>query len=294
MFVKARPVPYSLKDKVAKELDRLEREGIITPVASSEWATPIVIVPKKDGSIWICGDFRITVNKAIKVEMYPLPKVEDILAAIGGSTIFSKIDLLQAYLQMELDEGARELCTINTHKGLYRYNRLPFGVSSAPAIWQRAMEQVLQGVPKTQCLLDDIIVAGAIEEEHFRIIAEVLGKLDQHGMTVNKAKCAKPQIGFCGHLIDADGLHKSQEKIKAVSDAPTPQNVSQLRAFLGLVNYYNRFLPNLSSVLAPLHQLLHKQTRWNWTGDCSMAFKKVKSLIASELVLHVTHFTPDL
>ena len=219
MFVKARPVPYSLKDKVAKELDRLEREGIITPVASSEWATPIVIVPKKDGSIRICGDFRTTVNKAIKVEKYPLPKVEDIFAAIGGSTIFSKIDLLQAYLQMELDEGARELCTINTHKGLYRYNRLPFGVSSAPAIWQRAMEQVLQGVPKTQCLLDDIIVAGATEEEHFRIIAEVLGKLDQHGMTVNKAKCAfsKPQIGFCGHLIDADGLHKSQEKIKVLS-----------------------------------------------------------------------------
>ena len=288
VFVKARPVPYSLKDKVAKELDRLEREGIITPVASSEWATTIVIVPKKDGSIRICGDFRTTVNKAIKVDKYPLPKVDD----IGGSTIFSKIDLLQAYLQMELDEGARELCTINTHKGLYRYNRLPFGVSSAPAIWQRAMEQVLQGVPKTQCLLDDIIVAGATEE-HFRIIAEVLGKLDQHGMTVNKAKCAffKPQIGFCGHLIDANGLHKSQEKIKAVSDAPTPQNVSQLRAFLGLVNYYNRFLPNLSSVLALLHQLLRKQTRWNWTGDCSMALKKVKSLIASELVL--THFTPD-
>ena len=106
MFVKARPVPYSLKDKVAKELDRLVREGIITPVASSEWATPIVIVPKKDGSIRICGDFRITVNKAIKVEMYPLPKVEDIFAAIGGSTIFSKIDLLQAYLQMELDENS--------------------------------------------------------------------------------------------------------------------------------------------------------------------------------------------
>ena len=121
-------------------------------------------------------------------------------------------------------------------------------------------------------------MAGATEEEHFRIIAEVLGKLDQHGMTVNKAKCPffKPQIGFCGHLINADGLHKSQEKIKAVSEAPTPQNVSQLRAFLGLINYYNRFLPNLSSVMAPLHQLLRKQTRWNWTGDCSMAFKKVE------------------
>ena len=104
---------------------------------------------------------------------------EDMFAAIGGSTVFSKIDLLHAYLQMELDEGARELCTINTHKGLYRYNRLPFGVSSAPAIWQWAMEQVLQGVAKTQCLLDDIIVVGATEDEHLRIIEEVLARLDQ-------------------------------------------------------------------------------------------------------------------
>ena len=151
-------------------------------------------------------------------------------AAIGGSIVFSKIDLLHAYLLMELDDGASKLCTINTHKGLYWYNRLPFGVCSSPAIWQQAMEQVLQGVPKTQCLLDDIIVAGATEDEHLRIIGEVLARLDEYGMTLNKAKCAffKSQIEFCGHLIDADGLHKSQEKIKAVSEARTPQDISQL------------------------------------------------------------------
>ena len=153
VFVKARPVPYSLKDRIVDELDMLEKEGIITSVVSSEWVTPIVVVPKKDGTIRICGDFRTTVKKAIKVEKYPLPKVEDMFAAIGGSTVLiSKIDLLHAYLQMELDKGARELCTINTHKGLYRYNRQPFGVSSAPAIWQRAMEQVLQGVAKTHAV----------------------------------------------------------------------------------------------------------------------------------------------
>eukprot|EP00731_Ephydatia_muelleri_P006573 Em0003g821a len=125
------------------------------------------------------------------------------------------------------------------------------------------MEQVLQGVPKTQCLLDDIIVTGATEDEHLRIIGEVLARLDEYGMTLNKAKYAffKSQIEFCGLLNDADGLHKSQEKIKAVSEAPTPQD------------------------------LLWKQARWNWTTDCSTAFEKVKRLIASELVL--THFTPD-
>ena len=229
------------------------------------------------------GDFRTTVNKAIKVEKYPLPNVVDIFAAIRGSTIFSKIDLLHAYLQMRLDEGA-ENSAQSTHKGLYQYKRQPFGVSSAPAIWQRATEQVLHRVPKTQCLLDDIIMA---EEEHLRIIEEVLARLDKYGMTLNKGKCAffKSQIEYCGHLIDAEGLHKSQEKIKAVSEAPTLQDISQLRAFLVLVNYYSRFLPNLSSVPAQLHQLLRKQARWNWTTDSSTAFEEVKTLMASELVL---------
>ena len=167
------------------------------------------------------------------MEKYPLPKVEDIFAAIGGSTIFSKIDLLHAYLQMRLDEGTDNSAQ-STHNGLYQYKRLPFhfGVSSAPAIWLRVTEQVLQGVPKTQCLLDDIIIA---EEEHLQIIEEVLARLDKYGMTLNKAKHAffKSQIEYCGHLINAEGLHKSQEKIKALSEAPTLQDISQLRAFLG-------------------------------------------------------------
>eukprot|EP00731_Ephydatia_muelleri_P018557 Em0011g597a len=158
VFMKARPVPYSLRHKVETELERMVEIGALTPVSWSEWASPIVVVPKPDGSVRICGDFRVTVNPSLKVHQYPLPRVEDILATLQDSTTFSKIDLQSAYLQMELEEGSKEVTTINTQKGLYRFNRLAFGIASAPAIWQRAMDQVLMGIPKTQCLLDDIIV----------------------------------------------------------------------------------------------------------------------------------------
>ncbi|KAL5510573.1 hypothetical protein EMCRGX_G006138 [Ephydatia muelleri] len=215
-----------LRTRVEKELERLEKGGIIAPVSTSEWATPVVVAPKKDGSIRLCRDFRMTVNQAIKVDKYPLP------------------------------------LTVSTHKGLYRYNRLPFGVSLAPALWQRTMELIQQGIPKTQCLLDDIIVAGSNEEEHFHILEQVLERLERHNLAINMDKCAffQTSLEFCGHRIDADGLHKTQAKMRAITEAPVPRDVSQLRAFLGLVNYYNWFLPNLANTLAPLHRLLQKNT----------------------------------
>jgi len=150
-FYKPRPVPYSMKGRVEQELDRLQREGIITPVQFSDWAAPIVPVLKKDGTVRICGDYKVTVNQAAKVETYPLPRIEDLLASLAGGISFSKLDLAHAYQQLELEEESRKFVTINTHKGLFQYNRLPFGVSSAPAVFQRTMENLLQGL-KRVCL----------------------------------------------------------------------------------------------------------------------------------------------
>ncbi|KAL5503240.1 hypothetical protein EMCRGX_G010160 [Ephydatia muelleri] len=295
VFMKARPVPYSLRHKVETELERMVEIGALTPVSWSEWASPIVVVPKPDGSVRICGDFRVTVNPSLKVDQYPLPRVEDILATLQDSTTFSKIDLQSAYLQMEL-EGSKEVTTINTQKGLYRFNRLSFGIASAPALgpWQRAMDQVLMGIPKTQCLLDDIIVAGSSVEEHLTLLEQVLDRLAQYNLTLNKKKCKflQPEITYCGFRVDGTGLHKTPEKVRAVVDAPQPDNITQLRAFLGMVNYYHRFLPNLSHKLAPLHRLLQKGVKWEWTEDCTQAFQDVKLLMASETVL--THFKPAL
>ncbi len=264
-FFKARTVPYAIRPKVEAELDNLEKMGILTKVEWSEWATPIVPVIKKGkaGDVRICGDFKVTINPALHAVQYPLPRIEDIFAPLSGGEYFSKIDLAQAYLQMEIDEQSNKFLTINAHKGLYQYNRLVFGIASAPALWQRAMDQVLQGIPGTQCYLDDIIVTGKDDTDHLQNLQRVLMRLCEYGLRANKEKCEffKSRISYCGHVIDKDGLHKSQDKIEAVLNAPHPENVSQLRSYLGLVNYYHKFLPNLSTVLHPLNALLQTRTQ---------------------------------
>ena len=145
-FCRARSLPYSVKPKVEVELERLQQLGILEPVSWSDWATPIVPVIKKNGSVRLCGDFKVTVNPVLNVEQYPMPKVEDIFASLAAGKRFTKLDLKDAYLQMVMDEESKKLLTINTHKGLFRYNRMVFGIASAPALWQRAMDQVLQGL----------------------------------------------------------------------------------------------------------------------------------------------------
>ena len=293
-FHKARQVPYALRPKVEAELRRLEEQGILSKVEYSEWATPIVPVMKRNGSVRICGDFKVSINPVLLAEQYPLPRIEDIFANLSGGQHFSKLDLKQAYHQMEVTEGSKKYLTINTHKGLFRYNRLVFGVTSSPAIWQRAIDQVLQGIPGTQCILDDMIITGRTEEEHLQNLRMVLKRLQEAGLKANREKCEffKDRVQFCGHEIDKRGLHKTGEKVEAIVNAPQPENVGQLRSFLGLVNYYNRFLPNLSTILHPLHQLLEQGNKWQWTEQCEQAFSKAKLLITSELVL--THYDPAL
>ena len=292
-FVKARTVPFAMKPLIEKELDSLVEKGVLTPVTHSEWATPIVAVPKANGGIRICGDFKVTLNPLIEVDQYPLPKIEDIFADIGGGQKFSKIDLKDAYLQIEVDEESSQMLTISTHKGLFRYNRLVFGVSSAPAIFQRTIENIVNGIPGIRVILDDMIITGANTEEHIRSLEQVLQRLQEHGLRVNNEKCSffQDKLSFCGHDIDEKGLHKMDAKIEAIVNAPEISNVRQLRSFLGLVQYYAKFLPNLSTVLHPLHALLRKNARWSWTADCQAAVKKVKEMIVSDKVL--VHYNPD-
>ena len=287
VFCQSHSVPFAMKAKVEEEIERLENQGIITPTNWSEWATPVVAIPKADGTVRLCGDYKVTVNPAIKVDKYPLPTTEEIFASLSGGVIFSKLDLRQAYLQMEVDDNTQKILTIHTHKGLYLFKRLAFGVASAPAIWQRTMEQILQGIPMTRCLLDDIVVTGKSLDDHCTNLDKVLERLAEYGLTLNRKKCAffKDSIQFCGHRLDREGIHKTQDKIEAVTRTPSPQNVSQLRSFLGLINYYNRFLPNLSTQLAPLYHLLKKGQKWCWSRHCQQSFEAVKELVSSDQML---------
>ena len=154
-----------------EELERLQEEGVIVPVKFSEWAVHIVPVLYKDGSVRICGDYKTTISQAAKLEAYPLPMIEDLFVSLTGGISFSKLDLSHAYQQLELEEELRPYVTINTHKGLFQYTRLLFGVSSAPAIFQRTMENLLQGLEHVVVYLDDILITGQTEEEHLANLA---------------------------------------------------------------------------------------------------------------------------
>ena len=292
-FCKARTVPYALRDKVNTELDRLSHAGIIQPVEFAEWAAPIVPVVKTDGSIRICGDYKVTANQAAKLDKYPLPRIDDLFSSLEGGKTFSKLDLAHAYQQVPLDDESKKFTTINTTKGLYQYNRLPFGIASAPSIFQRVMEGILNGIPGVSVYIDDILVTGKTNTEHLKNLEEVLSRLERAGLRLKRSKCAfmLPSIEYLGHRISAEGLQPTQEKVRAILEAPAPTSVPQLRSFLGVLNYYAKFLPNLSSMLAPLYRLLQKKATWTWGPEQKKAFQEAKTRLTSSCVL--THYDPQ-
>uniref|UniRef100_A0A5S6R0S0 Reverse transcriptase domain-containing protein n=1 Tax=Trichuris muris TaxID=70415 RepID=A0A5S6R0S0_TRIMR len=184
-----RPVPYAALSAVEQELHRLEQNGIISAVNHSYWAAPIVAVKKRDGSFRICADFSTGLNDALELHRYPLPSPEDIFTVLNGGALFSRIDFADAYLQVEVDEQSKELLTINTHRGLYRYNRLPFGVKSAPGIFQQIMDTMLAGLTGGVAYLDDVIIVGKDSEDQQKNLEAVLERIDEFGFCIRPEKC---------------------------------------------------------------------------------------------------------
>ena len=187
-----------------------------------------------------------------------------------------------------------EYLVLNTHKGLYQLNRPAFRIATAPAIWQRAMDQLLQEIPDTHRILDVTLITEVDDEHHLANAEAVLQRMEEAGLRANRQKCSflQPRTDYCGHEVSEDGFHKMPAKVDAIQQAPVPVNISQRGIFLGVVNCYGRFLPNLSTTLHPLNTLMQNETAWIWTAACHQAFGKVKQQIALDLVL--THFNPAL
>ena len=219
--------------------------------------------------------------------------MEDLFAKLSGGVIFSKLDLSSANQQLELDEESKQYTVINTHRGLFRFNRLPFGISSAPGIFQRTMENLLNGIPRVIVYLDDILISGVSKEDHLHNLQLVFERLHSAGLFLKKDKCkfCVNSISYLGHKIDCEGLHPLPDKIDGITKASTPKSVTELKAFLGLMNYYAKFIPNLATVLSPLYQLLSESVPWSWTAERDAAFKKAKSLLTSDCVL--VHYNPE-
>ena len=278
--------------------DQLEAEieaGILEPVRTSEWACQIVPIVKQDGkSIRICGNFKQTANRAIKVDKHPVPKVKDMFAKLSGGKVFAKLDLSRAYQQLKVAEEHRSLLTINTHRGLFRYRRLAFGVSSAVGIFQREMERLLAGIPGIFIYLDDILLSGRSDDELLVRLEQVLQVFQEAGLKVKPEKCVflTKKVEYLGYVLDSAGAHATEAKVRAITDSPVPKNVTELKSFLGIFNYYSRFIPKRAQTLSPLYDLLKKNQPWSWEECHRAAFDECKNLLVSNQLL--VHFDPDL
>ncbi|XP_049876804.1 uncharacterized protein K02A2.6-like isoform X1 [Pectinophora gossypiella] len=272
------------------------RDKVIEPVDTSEWATPLVPVRKADGGLRLCADYKVTLNPALLVDRFPLPKIDDLLVNLNGAQVFSKMDLSQAYNQIELDDS-KKFTVINTHRGLFRYNRLVYGLSSSPGIFQRIMSTLLGDIPQVEVFLDDIIIGTVDEKTHILVLEKVLQRLHNQGIKLKKNKCYffVPEVRYLGYIISKEGIKVDSSKIEAIIDIPRPQSVTELRSFLGLVNFYAKFVRNLSNILYPLYDLLRKGVEWTWSKDCENAFKRIKCILTStEVLMHYDQNKPLL
>ncbi|XP_015283013.1 PREDICTED: uncharacterized protein K02A2.6-like, partial [Gekko japonicus] len=292
--IKARFPPLTVRPKIEAELDKLVAQGVLEPVASARWETPIVTPIKPNGDVRICADYKCTINKALQDHAYPVPVVSHVLAALAGARIFGKLDLAQAYQQLPVDAATAEAQTIATHRGAFKVHRLQFGVSVAPGIFQSFMDSLLKGIPGVQPFLDDVLITAPDAASFATRLRTVLQRFDQAGLKVKREKCllGVPKVEFLGFAVDAQGIHPTAEKTRAISNAPAPTSKTELQAFLGLLNFYHSFLPLKAAVAEPLHRLLDKGAPWVWGTAQQAPFQAVKDLLVSNSVL--AHFNEDL
>ena len=288
-----RRVPYSLRDTLQKEVDSMLNNRVIRP-STSPWSSPVVLVRKGDGSRRFCVDFR-KVNDVTRRDAYPLPRIDATVEALRGSVYFTTLDLASGYWQVELGEEAKEKTAFSTVNGHYEFNVMPFGLTNAPATFQRLMECILSGLNNSECLiyLDDVIVFSTSFQEHMERLHRVLTKLKDAGLLLKLSKCkfAQDEVPYLGFIVSARGVQPNPEKIKAVLNYPVPDNFKALRQFLGMSNYYRRFIQGYSQIVEPLHKLTRKSSKqFQWTSECQNSFDKLKLLLTTPPILAYPSF----
>ena len=282
-----RHVPLPLRPKVEEELNRMESLGVISRVeTATPWCAGMVVVPKKEGAIRICVDLK-PLNENVLREVHPLPKVDDILAQLAGAKVFSKLDANSGFWQIPLAEKSRLLTTFITPFGRYCFNKLPFGITSAPEHFQKRMSNILNGLEGVLGLIDDILIFGKDMSEHDQRLEAAMTRIQNAGVTLNSTKCAfrKTQLKFLGHIVDQDGIRADPDKTKAIIEMEIPTNISELRRFMGMVNHLGKFSSQLAELTQPIRQLLSKKTAWLWGPDQQKSFDAVKQELAKPTVL---------
>ncbi len=290
---KLRRLLFAVRDAVSQEIKRLESEGIIEKVDSTPWESPLVAIQKKSGGIRLFVDLREP-NKAVIIDSHPLPHIEEVFTELRGASMFSTIDLQNAYHQVTLHQDSRDVTAFVTHDGLYHFTWVPYGLASAPSAFQRMMLQILAGQDVVQYYLDDIIVNGDNPELHEKRLQSVLQRLQNCGLKLNVEKCRfrKSELPFLGHVISASGLHPNPDHVLAIQQAPPPHDARSLHSFLGLAGLYSKFIPNNATLVEPLCALLRKSIGFCWTDEAQENFNRLKHLITTSSALAL--FDPSL
>ena len=278
--------PHALRQKVIAKLKEMEADGHIAKVTEpTKWVNSIVVV-LKNNKVRICLDHR-ELNRAIRREHYPSPTVEDMVASIPDAKVFSVVDAKAGFFQIKLDYESSLLTTFNSPMRRYRWLRLPFGIKSAPEMYQRIMDTMLENIDGVRAVMDDILVAGRDEKHHDEIMKKLVRRATEWNLRLNIEKCQikKPSVKYVGHIVSSEGLKVDPEKVRAVKDMPNPKSKEDVQRFLGFVQYIGKFIPGLSDVDNPLRDLTRKDSEFVWEEPQQKSFNKLKELCGDAPVL---------
>ena len=279
-----------------REFAQMEQMGIIRR-SSSPWSSPLHVAPKAGGGWRPCGDYR-RLNTVTIDDRYPVPNIQDFTASLANKQIFSKIDLVRGYHQVPVAEEDIEKTAVITPFGLYEFLRMPFGLKNAAQAFQRLMDTVCSGLTGVFIYLDDILIASTDVEQHRRDLVSLFDRLEEHGLVINQSKCVfgVQSIEFLGHKVSRDGITPLEKKVSAVRNFPRPSSVNELQRFLGMLNFYHRFVPHVAEILVPLHEALSGRKRYapiTWTSAMESAFVDAKNALAdAALLVHPVENAP--
>lgn len=295
LHCRARPIAPHRYEQVRKEFENMIEQGLCRP-SKSPWSSPLHIVPKKNGDLRVCGDYR-RLNAITTPDRYPIPRIKDFTFQLANKVIFSTIDLNRAYQQIKVREEDIEKTAIITPMGLFDFPRMTPGLKNAGQTFQRFIHEVLHGLDFVYAFIDDLLVASTDEITHKEHLRAVLRRLEDNGITINPSKCVfgQSELKFLGFTVNKDGIKPPAEKVAAICNYPQPKTIDELRRFLGMVNFYREHIPKAAELQAPLHAYLHNakkkdRSKIEWNDEATKSFEASKVAIQNAAMLaHPSH-----
>ena len=291
---KPRTIPFARLEAVSAECQRMIDDGTWSPIDKSEWVHALVAVPKENGAMRITTDLT-ALNKYVVPERHQLPNIQELFLQLRGMKYYTKLDLRKGYYHIRLAEESRPLTATMTPIGLMAYNRLTMGLRDSASVFQKAVSLTLADCENCIAFIDDILVHGETKEQHDRALAKVLRRLHERDFRLNLPKCLlrRPEVPFLGHLINEQGVKPDPKNIEPIINTPVPRTLKQVQSYLGAVNYYAAYVPDLATKAEPLRRLTRKNNRFKFDGTCLTAFNEIKEAIANGLQLAIFDFNAD-